>query len=461
MAYAHTTFAQAKTALAERLDDSGKVHWTDSELGMYILEAMRTWGLATGYWRDSGVFTTTAGTPFYDISTLQNSSAIGLLDYDITDTDMATIIQHHLLEPATGTSWTGSEQFVYADLTGALQRRRDNLLVETGCRISHTTQALPATSQTADLSEDLLLLRRLAWTGASGTTWPLCPEDISNQRNYSPDYLFLQGIPATYSSSSTRPLRVQIAPPSNEPGTLSILGTMAGAALTGQGVSLGVPDDMSWIVKWGAMADMLGKEGRGQDLARSYFCERRYRLGLELARLNPTVLNAEINGVALTPESIYRLDTYNPNWYSSQGTPTFVGNLRNYVALATAPDGVYSVLLDVVRKANLPSADGHFLQLGKEYLDVVLDYAEHIAAFKSGGEEFRHTYRGADNFFKAALGYNQRLAAQSPNLLPLIRQSTQDDYTLPMQKKTYDPVLENQIHLSDQTDQLRRSYSDI
>ena len=465
MAYTHLTLAAAKTALSQRLHDTGKVYWTDEELGYYIIEALQTWGLATGYWRDTGILATVAGTAFYNISSIQNTGSESLLSYAVTDTTLAKMIQHHLLEPAAGTSWTGSEQFIYADITGALQRRRDNILVDTACRITVSTQIMPATAKTVDLSGNILSIKRLSWKGAiTGEDWPLFPEDISNQRNYSTDYLLTQGVPQTFSSSSTRPLRLIIAPPSNEPGTLTIMGVEAGADLTGAGISMGIPDDMCWIAKWGAMADMLGKEGPGQDLARSYFCERRYRLGIELSRLNPTVLNAEINGVALTPESISRLDQYDPNWYSTQGVPELLGNVRNYIALATAPNGIYSVLLDVVRKAVVPSSptdDAHQIQIGKDYVSPILDYAEHLAAFKCGGEEFRHTFRGASNFFNAALQYNQRLASQSPNLRELIEQSTLDDSVMPLRKKTYDPEIEHLVNAADQSDQTRNAYREI
>lgn len=108
----------------------------------------------------------------------------------------------------------------------------------------------------------------------------------------------------------------------------------------------------------------------------------------------------------------------------------------------------------LVVRAN--TTDLNQLQISKDYLNVILDYAEHLAAFKMGGEEFRHTYRAAANFFAAALAYNQRLAAQSPNLLQLIRQSTQDDYTLPMKKRTFDPALEEYGQQSDQSEIMRR-----
>jgi hypothetical protein len=121
MAYTHVSFSDLKSALAQRLGDVGKVYWTDTEIGLYIIEALRTWSMLTGYWTDLGTLNTAAGTAFYDISTLTNSSAESLLSYAVTDSDILTNIQYHLIEPATGTSWTGSEQFTLAGVTQELR----------------------------------------------------------------------------------------------------------------------------------------------------------------------------------------------------------------------------------------------------------------------------------------------------------------------------------------------------
>jgi hypothetical protein len=455
MNYSHTSFAQLKTALAQRLGDTGGVYWLNGsngalsdELGQYILEALRTWGLFTGYWRDTGTFNTAASTAFYDISTLQNTGGSFLLNSTVTDRTLSGVMQYHLLEPATGNTWTGTEQFTLADVTGALTKRRDLLLAEVGATITRTTQPIAANAKTFDVADTTLLIRRLAWT-SGGVTWPVLTDDINNQRNYGFDFMNTADIPATYSSSSVQPLRYVIAPPPSANGTLDMLSVQSGAALNASGIALGVPDDMSWIVKWGALADLLGREGPGQDLPRSYFCERRWNLGIEAAKQYPTVINIQIAGQDLSPESIDRLDMYNLNWQSTTGVPDMVGSYRNYVALSTAPNGIYSVLLDVVAKAVLPSVDADFIQIGREYLDPILDYAEHLAAFKSAGYEFKNTYKGAANFFSAALGYNQRLAAQSPTIKELIRQSTIEDSILKYSRNTNNQTLENAATASD------------
>lgn len=46
-----------------------------------------------------------------------------------------------------------------------------------------------------------------------------------------------------------------------------------------------VPDEFVPYVTYGVLADMLGKDGRGQDLARAAYCEMRYQEGVALATL--------------------------------------------------------------------------------------------------------------------------------------------------------------------------------
>jgi len=43
MSFSFVTFAQAKTMLAARLNDPNGNTYPDAELGVYLVEALRTW----------------------------------------------------------------------------------------------------------------------------------------------------------------------------------------------------------------------------------------------------------------------------------------------------------------------------------------------------------------------------------------------------------------------------------
>lgn len=428
--YSHTTWADLKTALSLRLNDSGKVYWTDAELGIYLKEALRTWNVSTAFWRDKGVITLAANTPFYDLASIPLKNAddnAPLLSYTVTDQDLVTQIQYHLLEPATGSTWTGSEQFTLADITRALTRRRNQFIADTGCVLTRTTGiATNPGSNHVFLDDDVVAVRRLAFVSALGTVYPLNPTDILSQRNYDSSQLFTPGIPYSYSSASARPVEL-ILTPFPEPGTLDLIAVQAGVDLDpATGVILGIPDDYAPFVKWGAMADLLSKEGPSRDSVRAGYCERRYQLGVLLVRHAPVVVNAEINGVPLDTDSLTNMDAYDDSWQHTTGVPTSIASLRTLVALAPCPDGVYSALFDVVCKAPIPANDTAYVQIGREQIGAILDYAEHLAAFKMAGEEFKATFKGADNFFTAAVAYNERLASQNPNILSMMLQSSAD-----------------------------------
>lgn len=435
--YQHTTWAQLKTALALRLTDPNNLYWTDGELGLYLTETLRTWNVLTGFYRDTGTLNTTSAVPFYDLTTLTNGDDTPLLSYTATDQTIVKYIQYHLLEPVTGNSWTGSEQFTLSDITNAIQKRLNQLLADTGCVVTRTNNiALAANVPSLFLSDKIIAIRRLAFIdGTVGAVHPLLPTDILSQRNFASENLYTPGDVYTYSSASARPTEIIFVPPSSQPGTLDLVAVQTGAILDPTtGVLLGIPDDYIWAIKWGALADLLAKDGPANDHPRSAYCERRYQLGVELLKIAPTVVNAEINGVSLDTDSLTNMDAFNSNWQTSLSLPDSIATIRTLTALSPCPDGVYSIEFDVVAKAPIPAGilnqttlnDSDYVQIGREQLDAVIDYAEHLATFKMGGDEFRSTLKGAENFFNAALAYNERLTAMNPNILTLLGQASAD-----------------------------------
>ena len=54
--------------------------------------------------------------------------------------------------------------------------------------------------------------------------------------------------------------------------------------LDGTGQQFDIPDDWVPYLKYGVYADMLGKQGRGQDLLRAKYCDQRYQEGIALAQ---------------------------------------------------------------------------------------------------------------------------------------------------------------------------------
>lgn len=412
MPYTHTSLSAAVAILAGRLGDPGLSFWSNAELTSAVIEALRAWQTATDSFRERGAFPTQAGVPFYDLRTVVPALAADTL----LDRDLVAEMQIHLLEPVSPTVWTGSTQFTLADLVGALQRRRDQFLLETGAILTRTT--LPISAPPAGrvtLPDSYIDIRRLAWKSTAGVYTHLWRDDEHGLSSFLPDWSIEPKTPQAFSVSAARPFELQLAPPPLDEGALDVVSVQAGAALDpAAGVLLGVPDDYSWVVKWGALADLLGREGESRDAARAVYCESRWKSGIALAKIAKSVIHAEIGGAPLSVDSLFDFDAMLPEWQNDTGKPEFMGTAGEYlVALANVPDAIYGITVDLVRNAPVPAHSGAFLQIGREHLDAIIGYAEHIASFKMGGEEFQSTMPLLTAFFDLAGTMSKKLRAAS------------------------------------------------
>lgn len=259
MAYTHSTWLTLRQQLALRLSDASNVFYTDAENALYLGEALRTFALLSGFWRERTTFVTVASTAFYDIST------ISIIAPSLTDRDLIQFIQYHLLEIATSQStWNGTEMFTLNDVRFALQRRRDQFLADTGIVITRSTPSVTAgATGRVDLDDSIIDVRRAAWINALSYYTPLWREDERLLTAADSSWM-TQGVPAEYSVMAPPPITLQLAPPALANGTLELLTVNAGAALNpaSSATVLGIPDNLCAAIKWGALSDLLSKDGR-------------------------------------------------------------------------------------------------------------------------------------------------------------------------------------------------------
>ena len=72
-----------------------------------------------------------------------------------------------------------------------------------------------------------------------------------------------------------------------------------------------------------------------------------------------------------------------------------------------------SRLVDGGATTPVMSADTHFIDIGSDELQSILDYVQHLAAFKEGGKEHENTGLLFKNFLKAAADRNGQLLAHN------------------------------------------------
>lgn len=408
MAYTHTTQAQAKTQLAARLGDPNKVFWFDNELEVYLHEALRTWaGMALPF-RDRETLGLVAGQAFY--STVGASG----LTQTVTDTSLARTIEYHLMEPPTSGAWVGTEEYSLAQIQAAISNRLNQLIAEAGFRYTTTAVAVGALAERVMLPEAVVEVVRAEWIDSSGARSPVWRSDGLQNQGAFPGWPLTSGTPLTFSEIEGAPLQLTLSPLPADAGSLSLVVIESHAALDlTSGVVLAIPDDLTPVVKWGALADLLS-DHRGADAARAQYCEQRWKEGVELARMYPAVLLARLAAGPAPTSTLFELDSLLPGWGAISGTPTTVA-LVSYDLLAVypVPSAPSTITLDVVRKAQLPSSDSDYLQVAKETVGPLLDYAQHLALFKVGGREFLESQAHYGRLLELAASQNDRLRARA------------------------------------------------
>jgi hypothetical protein len=436
----YLTLAEARSDLAQRLGDPDLVFWRAAEIDEYLRESIQTWNVAALYHRTRASFNTTPGQAFYDISPLLSDGTSLVLERTLTPAQIITRIIYHLMEnqgaDVDGTAWVGTSMFTLDDLTQAVYRRVNRFLEETGQIVSRETQAVASGEGIIELTPEWIDVRRVAWTTPEGVTtnlWRTSEYVADNQFN---DWNVAPGTPEAY-SVAVRPIRtLQLIPPPIDNGTLDLL-TVDTSIVT----SVPIFNDFGWVIKWGAMADLLGQEGEANDPERSKYCEQRWAEGIQLAKIMSTVLRTMINGASVQTCALFDFDAQVPDWQDSvldaatnaatPNTPAMAG--PNLLALYPVPDvtlavpeGNHAITMDVVRNAIIPTEDDDLVQIERQFLATILDYAQHLASFKCQGGEFMATYAHYERIFKAAAEQNSRLMENSDQFPILAEQEEKD-----------------------------------
>jgi hypothetical protein len=454
--YNYISLASAVQQLANRLYDSAQNFWNNAELVAYVQESLRTWNALTSYWRAEFIFSAVPLTTFYDITNLTTAPNT-LRPLTLTDASLYPVIQNHLLEPPSGVNpWASvSSQFTANDLMSAVQRRRDELLSITGAYI--TRRLVPAVQGRIQLPDTVIDIRRVAYlpqitglgyglglygSGAYGyalTTAPanstLWPEDAWGMSTFNRKWTTQPaGTPLTYLQTTEPPISFDVDRAPAYGGNYEVLTIEAGAAITpATPTPLLVPDDWTHVIKWGALADLFSRESNAKDSLRAEYCNQRYRMGAALLTSAPALLAMRIENIPLQIDSVRSADHFQANWQSK--TPakpsTVLTAGLNLIALNATPGLAHSLTATVVQNAPVPSAPADLVQVSRDDLDVIIDYAQHLASLKMGGAEFSATLPLFQRFLKQASLYGLKLSEIAEYTDPIFNQSQLEDNTNP------------------------------
>lgn len=408
--YAWINLSSALAQLAQRLNDPTFTFWTQTELTVYIQESLRMFNVLT--YQQKTQFVYNSSSLWNSLGSLAGSPRLRTL----TDTYCYTQMQTMLLEPPTGGTWSGTSQFNIADMAQALQSRRDEIIQLTNCNLNLVTGvALTPNTRTTylpDTTIDVPRLRYLPITPPGVVIQPpvtLYRDDTIAQEFYeSPLYQQQSGTPQTYQMSAEPPLSFIVDIPPALPGTYEGVYLESGTAFDPPaGTLLGIPDDFVWVLIWGALADLLGREAEATDRERAAYCLKRYQDGLVLMTKSPWIFLGNVNGVACTIDSIYAADRYMPEWDSTPSTfgPAIIEGGVDFLA---APINT-GVGLTVLGNMPVPVNPNDFLQISRSDFDTILDLSQALACFKMGGNEWKQSLELEQRAIQACAAENVRL----------------------------------------------------
>jgi len=427
------TLTQAIAQLAQRLNDPANQFWSQQELSIYISTALKMFNSLTWTWRRDFQFVNSSNPP--NVWTQLGSLAGSPRLRTTTDTEVYTELELMLLEPPSGGTWTGTTQFQITDLSQALQRRRDEVLQITNCNQSLMAgiALTPNTIRTL-LPDTVIDVERVRYLfkvsgmqfgygqgpyggppgfGGGGTITNVAvtlsrDDTVANEFYESPLYQLPAGIPNTFSLSSEPPLSWDVDIPPALPGTYEAVVLQSGAPFNPPTPTLlNIPDDFAYVLQWGALADLLGRESEATDRERAAYCAKRYQDGLQLMLKTPWIELGKVNGQAVSIDSIYAADRYDPNWDSD---PTGFGPVivAGGIDLIASPVNS-STGCTLLGNAPITDTSGVYLQVSRSNWDTVLDIAQSRSLFKIAGAEWQAGLELEKRAILACAAENSRL----------------------------------------------------
>jgi hypothetical protein len=428
------TWLQAQQALAGRLADPGMVFWTKNELILYLRESLQTWNALTEMWNADYAFTATNAGGWFDLSTMNGSPRLKT----IVDTDLYNIMEAHLLEPVTGGTWTGTSQFAISDLQGALHRRVNEVIQNGSFNLGNLPQ-FPSTPNVRRtfFTDSTLEPRRVRFLPDSGFGSPvtLSREDTLAFDAFEPGHLQTNQIPDAWSVITSPPLAMDVDTAPNVAGVYDLIALFSETPFSPPNATpIRIPNDWTWLPKWGALADILGRESEATDRMRSDYCLKRYVQGLEIMKASNWLVSATINGVPCDTPSLREMDAFSPEWQNNAaGWPSLVTAGPDFVAVCPTPATIAGVTVNLVANAPIPALDTDFVQVSRDIFDVILGYAQVLAALKQGGEDFVATKSFEDDFYRAAVQQNKRLSKMGLFADLVHREGKREDLNVPRQ----------------------------
>lgn len=205
----------------------------------------------------------------------------------MTDVEILNALQDALMEPRDdGATWP-SGLWTAAEVLAALNERQNRFLKTTLLQVGLAELTGLAGVATYALPDDWLTTVGVFWRGTTDTQWtPLERADSFEMDHGVPTWTTTRAVPLVYMDEDSPLLQIRIGPLPDTDGRLLLFYIPQGADLDGSGEVFTLPNEYVHAAgKYGTLADLLGKDGRGANPEKAAYCEGRYRLAQQMATI--------------------------------------------------------------------------------------------------------------------------------------------------------------------------------
>lgn len=429
--YTEVTLEEFSNRLAEKLGDAGKVFWPDAELTELLNEALQTWAAFSGYWTERKLLTLRAGVTIYDLPAEAELSAT--LGYTATQPTLLRQIKRVLLEPDASGSY--EEQFDNPSVAfpSACQSAYERWLLMSGLITRY--QEL-AGQPVIPLPERHLEFRFVEWKARPAvdpTThfYTRLLETTTDSTYY--DFYAVNGQPKAYVPLMQPVNSVRVLPTPEDVGELAFFNLQLPTPTELESQAIPIPPALNWVLKYAALQILFGVDGQVRDPFRAQYCESRVADAEVLGRNFPATYNAWLNGVPIRLGTLRDLAARYPYWHTDTGTPRSIALLSwNHLIAHPTPTSAMLASAPQTLELELQTAPPILVdptdtvQLPRNYHELIVNFAHHLAMLKLGGAEFTKTMSAYRELLEAALDYNSRLRQQQSSLWLFKKRATAD-----------------------------------
>jgi hypothetical protein len=270
--------------------------------------------------------------------------------------------------------------------------KRDEFLLRTGCTRTILTLTVESAVPTLSLPETVIEAPRAYWLPEDDNDYPapLQKTDEFAATAYQSMATISPADPIAFSSGMEPPLTVTLYPPPENLGQVEFITVQSQPLLSSSAppspTTFLLPPDFGPAIAWGALGYLMSISTEATDIPRAEIANARFDHFIELMSHYPFIFTGRNQNVPMYADAVETLDSYQPLWRVTSSLPSIIGiSGQNLAALPT--DQAQIITLYILASANLPTADDAPIQLGREVIDALTDYAQSILMFKVGGAE--------------------------------------------------------------------------